>query len=112
MVIVLPTRTDVPHYDFEIDLDGATYPLELRWNDRAGAWLLDVRDVLGEILLSGRRVSVDLPLLGRIRDPRLPAGELVAVDTSGRATGPAVNELGGRVRLLYYGADDNPLGRA
>jgi hypothetical protein len=70
---------------------------------------VEIRDVNGVRLLSGRRVVVSLPLLARLRDPRLPAGELTAVDTTGANADPGVNDLGGRVRLLYFERADNPL---
>jgi hypothetical protein len=107
-VLRLPTRTDSPHYDFEIDLDSVTYQIEFRWNDRAAAWFMEIRDVNGVQLLSGRRVVLGYPLLARFRDPRLPAGDIYAVDLTGSEVEPGVNDLGGRVSLLYYPRGDMP----
>ena len=36
-VIILPCRTDLPSYTFEIDLEGRTFGFSFRWNDRAAA---------------------------------------------------------------------------
>lgn len=104
MAIVLPTRTDVPHYDFEIDLDKRTFAIEFRWNDRAGSWFLQIRDLSGTILLAGRRVLLDVPLLARFRDLRLPDGELFVIDTTGQQREPGLEELGpdARCKVLYF----------
>lgn len=108
MALVMPTRTDLPHYDFTIDLDGVTFGFEFRWNDRDGAWYFSIADVNGSPLLSGRRVVLGIPLLSRFRDPRLPAGELTAIDTLGTDAPPGITELGARVRLLYFPASEIP----
>ncbi len=113
-VIVLPCRTDLPSYTFEIDLEGRTFGFSFRWNDRAAAWEFGVY-LPGAYdddhrLLAGRAVVPDLPLLARFRDPRLPAGEIVAVDTTGTGAPPGLDELGGRVKLLYFDLADIPAG--
>jgi len=101
---VLPLRDDAPHFEFSCRLDGVTFAFEFRWNDRARAWFMEIRDVEGNRLLSGRRVVLGFLLTQRFADPRLPAGQLVAIDTStdGREAGP--NDLGSRVRILYLDA--------
>jgi hypothetical protein len=108
MAIVLPTRTDVPHYDFEIDLDGRTFAFEFRWNDRAGSWFLQIRDLSGAILIAGRRVLLDVPLLARFRDLRLPDGELFVIDTTGQQREPGLEDLGpeARCKVLYFSRDE------
>jgi hypothetical protein len=101
MALVMPTRTDAARYTFEMELDGVTFGFTFNWNERAGAWFFSIADVNGVPLLSGRRVVVNFPLLARFRDPRLPAGDLEAVDTSGEKLDPGLADLGARVRLLY-----------
>lgn len=106
--IVVPTRQDVPHYTFEIDLDGKTFGFEFLWNGRSGAWYFTITDAVGTVLLAGRKVVLGFPLLNRFRDPRLPAGDLAAIDTSGQYLEAGLNDLGKRVKLLYTSADDIP----
>lgn len=106
--LLIPVDANAPHYEIEVELDGAAFRLAFRWNDRAEAWLLDVSDVDGVALLTSRRVVVDLPLLARFRDPRLPAGELIAVDTASTGADPSFEDLGERVVLLYFPAADLP----
>lgn len=107
-VIVMPTRQDVPHYTFEIDLDGRTFGFEFLWNGRSGAWYFTVSDAVGTVLLAGRKVVLGFPLLNRFRDPRLPAGDLGAIDTSGQDLEAGLNDLGKRVKILYTPAADMP----
>jgi hypothetical protein len=107
-VIVLPTRRDLPHYTFEIDLDGKTFGFEFRWNTRDEAWRFSISDASGEVLLAGRKVVLGFPLIVRFRDPRLPAGDLSAIDTSGQDKESGLEDLGSRVKLLYTPNADLP----
>lgn len=97
----LPTRTDVPRYDFEIELDGVVYVFDMEWNDRDSGWYMSILDRDLTPLLSGRRVVTNWPLTNRYRDSRLPAGTIEAVDTSGSETEPGLSDLGDRVKLIY-----------
>lgn len=108
MPVVIPNRTDVPKYTLEVALDNVTFRLGFHWNDRAGAWFMSIADVNGTPLLSGRRVVVGFPLISRFRDPRLPAGDFNAVDTSGQKLEAGPNDLGDRVRLLYFSRSELP----
>lgn len=105
-VLVIPTRQDVPYYSFEVDLDGVTYGFEFHWNDRDQAWYFSVFDVTGTLLLAGRKVTLGSLLLNRFRDPRLPAGVLEVIDTSGTDTDATLADLGTRVKMLYTEAAD------
>lgn len=108
MVIILPTSTDTPHYKFEIELDKADFHFAFDWNDRASHWYFSLSDASHTLLLASGRVVVGFPLLNRFRDPRLPAGMLDAIDTSGNDLDPGFADLGDRVKLLYTEAADIP----
>ena len=107
MAQTIPTRTD-PRYSIEVELDGTNFVLEFEWNDRAASWFLDVRDEARVLLLAGVRVVVGFPLIARYRDPKLPKGDLSAVDTSGLDLDPALEDLGDRVLLIYTPFDEIP----
>lgn len=100
-MITLPTRTDLVRYAFEIDLEGTTFAFEFYWSDRAASWFFTLSDVDGNALVSGRRVSLGIPLLARFANPGLPLGDIWAFDTSGQDAEPGINDLGGRVQLVY-----------
>lgn len=107
--LTLPTLTGgTPHYSFRVSLDGGEYTLELHWNGRLEAWFLDITDVDGTVLESGIRVVVGWPLLARAVNEDMPPGQLVAVDTSGQDAEATLNDLGGRVQLVYTEAADLP----
>lgn len=108
MVLVLPTSTDTARYSFRIELDSVHYRFGFNWNNRASHWYFSIRDRNDVLLLASRRVVVGFPLLNRFRDPRLPAGMLDAIDTSGKDTDPGFADLGDRVKLLYTEASDIP----
>jgi hypothetical protein len=99
-------RSDVPHFAFQVDLDGETYGFEFRWNERAAGYFFALYTSDGTPLLSGKRVVLGWPLLRRYADGRLPAGDLVAYDTTNSDTEPALGDLGARVVMLYYTADE------
>jgi hypothetical protein len=102
--IIIPLRSDLPYFDLEVELDGVTYGLELRWNTRAEGWFLTIfNPETEEVIRAGIRVVCDFPLRSYEAD-RLPPGALVAVDTSGEATDPGYGDLGDRVQLLYFTA--------
>lgn len=108
MAIILPTRTDSPLYTFGVELDGVTYLLTFRWNDREAAWFFDLADSDGDPLMSGRKVTIGTALLARFRTPGLPPGELEAIDTTGAQVEAGFDELGARVQLVYFAASELP----
>jgi hypothetical protein len=101
-ILVLPVRSDLPAYAFQVTLEGALYRFEIRWNDRDGLWSLSLYDKAGVLLVAGRKIVLGASLLGRSVDARLPPGAVLAMDTSGANVDAGQNDLGGRVSLLYY----------
>jgi hypothetical protein len=109
VTLILPTLTDgTPWYDFSIDLDGRTFLLEFHWNARDVAWYLTIYDQDENLLLAGRKLVLDFPLLARFMNPMLPAGEFFVVDTSAANEPPGLTDLGSRVVLLYVEQADLP----
>ncbi len=103
-VLRLPTRTDSPRYSFSCELDSVTFNFAFEWNDRDAGWYMSIADVDGVQLLGCRRIVLNYPLIALHRNPRLPPGQLVAIDTSNTDTEPGLADLGGRVKLLYQTA--------
>lgn len=108
MAVELPIVADVPHFDFAVELDGVSYLIELAWNLRDLAWYLTLKTAEGEHLVSGRKLVVDMPAWNRFKDPRVPPGVLLAVDTAGSLEDPGLEDLGigRRVRLIYTPASE------
>jgi len=103
----LPIEADARHYFYTLELDGRTYGLEFLWNERDEGWSLAVQDDAGAELARAR-IVVGFPLFRRCLDERLPPGEFIALDTSGADLEPGVDDLGGRVKLLYMEAATLP----
>jgi hypothetical protein len=103
MILVIPTPSDVDSFTQLTSLDGASFELRFRWNPRAAGWFLDVFDAGGEAIVLGVRIVVSWPLLRRVTHAGRPAGEIMAVDTTGGGD-PGRDDLGSRVVLKYFDA--------
>lgn len=112
MALTIPNRTDLTAYTERVLLDGVSYDLEFLWNDRDNSWNMTVYDSATAVNTDGSRdaivagipVHVGWPLLRQYVVTNKPAGEIVALDTSGKDLDPGVNELGSRVVLVYLTA--------
>ena len=102
MAIIIPCKTDIPHYDMQIVLDAVTFTLEFRWNTREASWYMRILTQEGEAILDGLKVVVDWPIGFRSADVRRPAGALIALDTMGEHLNPGQFDLGDRVQLSYF----------
>lgn len=100
--LTIPVSTDTDSQRLEVDLSGVTYLLRLRWNDRAGCYMLDLMTPDETPLLVGRAVRTNQDLLEGSRVGRsVPPGRIIPIDVSGRNEEPARGELGGKVLLVY-----------
>lgn len=105
--VLLPVRTDEAQwYDFTTTLDGLTFTFEFEWNEREEAWYFNLYDATGDLLLAGKKLVADFPLLMRLADRRRPPGDLTVVDTAGAGAAPGLNDLGRRHALMYIEAAD------
>lgn len=97
-----------PHFTVQVQLDNATFNLEVRWNQRSTTWYLHLNDAQGNPILMGRKICLGMPIWIRFRNAALPIGQLAAIDTSGQDIEPGINDLGGRVQLVYTPAAELP----
>jgi hypothetical protein len=102
MAVEIPCRTDLPHYDLQVQLSGATYTLAFRWNVRESSWYFDLLTEDGDPIFCGSKVVIGFPLATLTRDARRPPGVFLAFDTAGHDEPPALEDLGSRVVLTYY----------
>lgn len=103
---LIPVTADAPHFDLQVQLEGATFTLELRWNDRMGLWVLSVYDASGEVVSAGRPVVLGADLLGRSASSRRPPGFLTAIDSAGGGVEAGRSDLGTRVQLIYVASTE------
>lgn len=103
---VIPVRVGAPIQEMKVDLDGVAFQLELRWNERAPAWVMTLRDDAGVVLREGIRVCYGGFLLPTRRPNTFPAGELLLVSREEGAPDPGLEDLGVNSLLVYMEAVD------
>jgi len=116
MPLEIPIDAKNPESEQVTSLDGTAFVIGVSWSERGESWYLNVslqRDGQDPApVLLGARVSVGYPpLLGVVGER--PLGEIVPMDVSdqtGYGADPGRYDLGTRVRLMYYTAEE--LGRA
>lgn len=98
---ILPTRSDLPAYEFTIELEQRVYLFEFNWNDRMGRWLMYISKEDRTRLLDAIPVVINWPLNYRYVNPELPPGTLFAFDPTGSLVEPGRDDLGERVQIAY-----------
>jgi uncharacterized protein DUF6983 len=93
-----------PDVQQKSELDGVTYVMRLRWNERAESWHLDLSTLDDEPIASGVRLVPSFPLLRRNQHPARPPGELYLLDNKGLDEEPTLEEFGTRFILVYVEA--------
>lgn len=117
MTIRIPTSTTLPAYSQTTTLDGRNYLFSFAFNEREGTWFVSLADADGVPIVEGEKVIVQLPLFSLVTDPRRPPGVMMAIDTTAPETDysaevktlaqdPGLFELGTRVKLVYFPADE------
>ncbi len=102
---LVPTSPGVAYYTQRSRLDGRDYLLRFAWNQREERWYLSLFDDEESPLVQSIKLVCNWPILRHYRsDPRVPPGELMAMDLTGNNTPPGFEELGEglRVELLYF----------
>ena len=90
-----------PAYSESVVLEEKPYRLSFSWNTRGEYWSLTISDSQGAVLLDGLKIVLNFELVNEYADDRLPAGALLAVDTTGTLARIGRNDLGSRVKLFY-----------
>lgn len=104
-VFSIPLRKDQARFDFTVVLDGVAYLFLFSWNSRDSAWYMSLFTEDETPICLGVKVVVNWPLCYRTRSPLKPPGLLMAFDQASQGVNPGLEDLGGRVRLLYFDAD-------
>lgn len=98
----IPIIADVPLFEIRTTLNGREYLLIFDWHDRESRWYLSIESIDREPLARGIKLLSNRPLLRKRVDPRLPPGALMAVDVLESGVPAGFNDLGTRVRLIYF----------
>lgn len=96
------------------DTDGSTTPyiFEIRWNPRESAWYLNLFEANGDPIITGIKIVLGMYLGRRSRHSFFRKGVLVAIDTSNQGKEAGLDDLGTRVVLRRYTAQEVVTGRA
>jgi hypothetical protein len=104
--IPTPSSPDDPFSTQRTTLDGVEYAFRFLWNTREGHWYMTLSDSAESPIASSRKIVVDWDLLRGVIDDRKPPGLIVAIDTSEQGIDPGQTELGERVLLTYFDAEE------
>lgn len=107
MALEFTIVNEEPRVTLSARLDGTRYLLDLRWNTREEFWSLALFSDQNDIVMGHQRITLLVDMLRSHASADLPAGALVAVDTSGRDVEPGRYDLSnGRVKLVYLTAEE------
>jgi len=94
--------TNYPDSEATFSLEGVSYVIRTRYNERAGAWFFDLSLDDGTALITGKKVVVSWLLSGfREAGSNIPPGMLYASDTSASDIDPTLEDFGTRVVMRY-----------
>ncbi len=105
--LLIPTSPGVPYYTQKTRFEGRDFILKFYYNERESRYYLGIYDEQEDPILVGLKIVANWPLLRHYGyEPRLPPGELMAIDLTGDGTPPTLDELGEgkRVELTYFEA--------
>ena len=101
-MVTIPTLSDgTPFYTVTVQLENFGFTFDFSWNEREGSWYFDIYNGNNSLILSGIKVTLSVPLLGKFVIPGVPPGDIMAIDTSNTDTMPGITDLGVRVLLTY-----------
>jgi|SRR5581483_1588300 len=105
--LVIPTFDD-PFYTQTTVLEGVSYVLTFKYNQRENAWYFDIAQADATPIISGVKIICNRPLTRRFASISKPPGEFLAISNNGDNTLPGAGELGDgkRVTLLYLTSDE------
>lgn len=106
MIEVLTLDSEHENYEASFQLDGETFGLRARYNNRVDSWFLTLIDADGSIIVGSRRVTVGNLLFPWLVGRNRPAGQLLAIDTEDEDGDPGRHDLGSRVLVMYADADE------
>lgn len=98
----IPIRADGSgDFRFSIDLDGSVFVFVFKWSVRQQRWHASIFTEEETAILEGIPIFVGWPPFERFKDPRLPKGSIIFMDTSGKDLDPGLEDLGQRVLMIY-----------
>jgi len=104
---VLDTNSDSAAYVEKLQLEGNIYEFRIRFNTRANSWMVDIFDLGGKPVVSGRKAVLNSNQLAPFQHKtNVPPGSLTFFDTTSRQEPATRTDLGTRVLYLYTDSAD------
>lgn len=103
---ILQLSPDHEYQEAEFQLDGDTFRVLVRYNARIDSWMLSLYDFEGNAVATGRRITVNNFLFPWLVSSARPGGQLMALDSQDEDADPGHDDLGTRVVLYYFDADE------
>lgn len=97
----IPVRSDVPSYEFQIELDEVTYTLRFTYNGRIDRWFMDIFDNLRNPIRTGIKLLTSWRVTRQYVADGLPPGDFVVLDT-GNEDEIAKNDDFGIRKIMTY----------
>ncbi len=108
----IPFESGVPHQELEVTLAGVPNLVEARWNDQDRSFYLSVYEIDGTPIAVGLKVVLGV-LLGRKSTHKFFKGRaLFAVDNANTGEECRLDDLGGRITIIYLTEADLELASA
>lgn len=92
-MFTVPTLQGFADYTEIVQLGGLTYRLRWIWNARAECWFVTVLGAGGDVIVAGKRVVLEWPLLRQHVQNTLPDGAIMALDITGQRVEPGREDL-------------------
>lgn len=103
---ILPFKPNIPFYRFTTTLDGIQFIFDVHWNGREEAWYFDIIDDEGEVIRAGNKIALGSFPTIKSQDARKPPGLFFPVDTTGDYIEATYQDIGVRVQVYYYTAQE------
>jgi hypothetical protein len=97
----MPVRSDLSAYEFQIELEKTLYTFYFQFNARQARWIMEIRDELDEVIITGIPILTNVLLTKRFKDARMPLGDFFVFDSKGADADPDETQFGTRFKLIY-----------
>lgn len=105
---ISPIRPDEGQqwWAFSYSLESVIFTIVFGWQERNGSWYVSVYDSDGEAIVVGRRLSINYPVLDRLKSDSLPPGRLWLLSSDGSYNECGFDEIGNRCPMVYTPSDE------
>jgi hypothetical protein len=102
----LPLVPSMGYYDFTTTVDGYSLLFTIRWNPIDRAFFMDVADQRNRPIVEGEKIVIGAYIGRKSKHPLFTDGAFIAFDTAGNFEDAGYDDLGGRVEVWYYTANE------